>query len=48
MIAAIDLAMSNLAGGAKGRKQSTKANHDLLLATCDPMMWLPDAAILRS
>jgi hypothetical protein len=40
MIAAIDLAMSDFAGGAKARKQPTKAHHDLLLATYDPTMWL--------
>jgi hypothetical protein len=48
MTAAIDFAMSDLAGGAKARRQPTKAHHDLLLAEYDPMMWLPDAAILRS
>jgi hypothetical protein len=46
--AAVDYLMSDLAGGAKARKQSTKADHDLLLATYDPMMWLADAAILGS
>jgi hypothetical protein len=40
MIAAIDFAMSDLAGGAKGRKQPTKAAHDLLLAEYDPLAWL--------
>jgi hypothetical protein len=40
MISAIDFAMSDEAGGSTGRKKSTKADHDLLLATYDPLMWL--------
>jgi hypothetical protein len=40
MISAIDLAMSDEAGGSTSRKKSTKADHDLLLATYDPLMWL--------
>jgi hypothetical protein len=39
MTAAIDFAMSDLAGGSTSRRQSTKADHDLLLATYDPTMW---------
>ena len=40
MTAAIDFAMSDLAGGSTSRRQPTKADHDLLLATYDPTMWL--------
>ncbi len=38
--AAVDYLMWDLACQSSGREPSTKADHDLLLATYDPMMWL--------
>ena len=38
--AAVDYLMFDLAGGSTGRKKSAKADHDLLLATYEPMTWL--------
>jgi len=40
MTAALDSAMSDLAGGSTGRNKSTRAGHDLVLATYDPLLWL--------
>jgi subtilisin-like proprotein convertase family protein len=39
-IPAVDLALLDLAYQSSGRRQPTEADHDLLLATYDPTMWL--------
>jgi hypothetical protein len=40
MTAAIDFAAWDLGGETKRRRQSTKADRDLLLANYDPLEWL--------